>query len=814
MTISLMWLNDYLKLALTPDEISEALTSIGLEVEGMEPWESIRGGLRGVVAGKVLTCERHPDADRLSVTTVNVGHDKIHHIVCGANNIAAGQTVWVALPETELFDKTGKPWTIKVSKIRGQLSEGMICAEDELGLGTNHDGIIVLPDEVAVGTNASEYYEVFTDTLFEIGLTPNRSDATSIIGVAQDLAAFLSIQKDAYHPVLLPSIPQVPKVTSPSPFKVAVKNPVACPRYSGIVLRNIKIGPTPVWIQQRLQAIGIKTINNVVDITNFILHEMGQPLHAFDADQIHGKEIIVETKRSGTPFLALDNQVYQLHEEDLMICDGAGSPMCIGGVYGGLNSGVKDTTTSIFLEAAHFNAGWVRRTSMRHNLRTEAARRFEKGSDPNITTQALARAADLMMQYAGAVVASDVYDIYPNPISPAQVQLNLVTLNEKTGVRFNPLQVEKLLDALRMEYEKKGNDAWIVAVPTNKADVLREVDVIEELLRIYGFINVELPQKMHTSVAIEARDNPHKFRRLLGQFLASNGFLECMNMSLTQPGYYKGIEWTDSRQWVTIHNTSNESLNLLRPEMIIPTLETIRRNVNRKQEDLRLFEFGKSYLQKKELPEEEEHLVIAMTGNQSPASWLNGSPKQVDYFSLKAAVLSLFQRLGIHPDRVEPLSPDQGFEFGVEYYQGEVRIGRMGCVSMSVADRFDIRQPVYLADLHFHALIHLSLHHTVEYEELNRFPAVVRDLAIVIQQNITFEQVQQVVDESGGDWLTQLEVFDIYKNTEHLGEGKMSMALRFTIENKEATLADKDIDQWFGNVQRALVKGVGAEVRK
>jgi len=814
MTISLLWLNDYLQLSLTPEEISEAFTSIGLEVEKMENRESIKGGLRGVVAGKVLTCIKHPDADKLSVTTVDVGHSTPSTIVCGANNIAASQTVWIALPETELYDKTGKPWTIKVAKIRGQQSEGMICAEDELGLGTNHDGIMILPDDVKVGTLASEYYQVSSDTIIEIGLTPNRSDATAILGVAYDLAAYLSVQQDTFFVVNAPVIPEIKSSSTASTFKVTVKDSRACPRYSGVVVSGIKIGPSPTWMQQRLQAIGVKSINNVVDITNFVLHEMGQPLHAFDAEKIKGQEIIVQTKQAGTEFLALDNQVYKLHAEDLMICDGDGAPMCIGGVYGGLNSGVSDSTTSIFLEAAHFNAGSVRRSSMRHNLRTEAAKRFEKGSDPNITMKALARAVDLLSQYAGGQVASLLFDIYPSPISPAQVTLSLATLNEKTGVQFSINRVEKILDALQMKFQKGSDNQWEISVPTNKPDVTRDVDVIEEILRIHGFINVALPQKMHTSVAIEAKDNPHRYRTIIGNFLAANGYLECMNMSLTSPAYYKDIAWTDSKNWVTIHNTSNESLNLMRPEMIIPTLETIRRNVSRKQDNLKLFEFGKSYGQRKDQPFENEHLILAVTGKQNAASWLSPSPRVLDYFSLKEMVLALFQRLGVRYNRIENVSDKEGYAFGLDYFEGDVHLVRMGCVDAGLTTSFDIRQPVFIADFNFGNSINVSARSVVIYDELNRFPAVIRDLAIVIDQKITFDQIREVVTASGGSWLTDLEVFDIYLNADHVGEGKMSMALRFTIENKEATLSDKEIESWFSGVQKALAKQLNAEVRK
>ncbi|HJW30266.1 MAG TPA: phenylalanine--tRNA ligase subunit beta, partial [Saprospiraceae bacterium] len=451
------------------------------------------------------------------------------------------------------------------------------------------------------------------------------------------------------------------------------------------------------WIKERLQAIGVKSINNVVDITNFILHELGQPLHAFDADKVKGREIIVQTKPAGTEFLALDSTVYKLHAEDLMICDGNGDPMCIGGVYGGLNSGVTDMTTSIFLESAHFNAGWVRRTSMRHNLRTEAAKRFEKGSDPNLTLKALARATDLLAQYADGIVASQVFDEYPNPIHPARVNLSLSTIIEKTGVPFTMERIEFILEALGIAYEKDGKGNWTVSIPTNKPDVTRDVDVIEEILRIHGFHNVALPSKMHTSVAIEAKDNPHRYRRLIGQYLADHGFLECMNMSLTQPGYYKHLLWTDPDQWVTIHNTSNESLNLLRPDMIIPTLEMIQRNVNRKQEDLRFFEFGKTYSHQNGNPEEVEHLVISMTGKENAASWLNPTPRSVDYFSIKEMVSSLLRRFGVQYANVSPIENQNGLSFGVEYFEGEVSIVRMGVVDPELASRFDLRQPVYVA---------------------------------------------------------------------------------------------------------------------
>lgn len=814
MTISLLWLNDYLKTDLTPEQLADTLTSLGLEVEKMELRDSVMGGLAGIIAGKVLTCEKHPDADRLSLTTVDVGREKPASIVCGASNIAAGQMVWVALPGTTLYDNTGNPWTIQVSKIRGALSEGMICAEDELGLGENHDGIMILPQAIQVGVKASEYYKVTSDTIYEIGLTPNRSDATSILGVAEDLAAYLSIQGEKTYSVEWPVIPEISSAAVPQTFKVSVLNHEACPRYSGVLISDINIGPSPEWMQKRLQSIGIRTINNIVDITNFVLHEMGQPLHAFDADKISGNEIKVEAKPSGTPFLALDGQTYPLYHEDLIICDANGDPMCIGGVYGGLNSGVTESTKTIFLESAHFNAGWVRRTSMRHNLRTEAARRFEKGSDPAITVKALARAADLIAQFANGRIASEIFDVYPDPIKAAQVTLNFAHLNSITGISFSATDVYKILDALHMEIVEKHDHKVILNVPTNKADVLREIDVIEEILRIYGFSNVPLPGKMNTSVAITARLSPHHMRKLLGQFLSSRGFLEAMNMSLTQPAFYKSVDSFDREEWVTIHNTSNESLNLMRPEMIMPVLETVKRNINRKQSNLRIFESGKAYRQSGSLPGEYEHLILCMTGQINPDHWQSKVSRNIDFFTLKSEVEALLHRSGVQNWHIKNIGQAEEFGYGIEYKSQTTSIGRVGSVSEKWLSQFDIRQSVFIADFNFDNLVSLASESVTVFEELNRFPAVERDLAIVIEDGATFEKINRIAIEAGGAWLTDLQVFDIYSNPDIIGAGKMSVALRFTIENKDATLTDKEIDQWFAKMQHAFVSGLNAEIRK
>jgi len=814
MTLSLLWLKDYLQVPLSPEQISEALTSLGLEVEKMETRASIPGGLAGVVAGKVLTCERHPDADRLSLTTVDTGAGDPRRIVCGAKNVASGQTVWVALPGTEIHLPDGKSFTINVSKIRGQVSEGMICAEDELGLGDGHEGIMVLPDEIPAGTAASDYYEVTIDTIYEIGLTPNRSDATSVIGVAEDLAAYLSVQQQVYFPVQYPeSLPMVPPAR-PMPFAIEVRDETRCPRYAGLVITDLAIGPSPAWMQKRLQAIGVKTINNVVDVTNFVLHEMGQPLHAFDADKIAGQRIIVETKPAGTPFLALDGQAYSLHPEDLMICDGEGTPMCIGGVYGGLHSGVTETTRTIFLESAHFQATSIRRSSMRHNLRTDAARRFEKGSDPSIPLRALARAADLLASCAGGRIASDVFDLYPNPVQPAVVDLRLSSVREKTGVPFDEATIEAMLEALHMTFTRLADGTWQVRIPTNKPDVTREVDVIEEILRVYGFDRIGLPERMSVRVAVEPKFAPHRMRRLIGQFLAARGCLEAMNLSLTQPAWYKQAGIGDPATWVTIFNTSNESLNLLRPDMLLPMLDTLRRNVNRKQDNVRLYEFGRTYKKSGDLPSEAERLVIALTGRPHDEHWMTGDPGPVNVFAIKELVQSLLRRVGIRTWEMTPFEADPSWEYGMEVLAGGLPVGRFGRVRTTLADQFDLRQEVLFADLDFAILLALAERQSLVVEEISRFPAVVRDLAVVVREGVAFGAIRAAVEASGSPWLRQTEVFDVYRHPDHVGPDRKSVAIRLTLENPEAPLSDKDIDGWFGRVQQAVVRELGAEIRK
>lgn len=814
MTLSLRWLQDYLQLPVSPEKLSDILTSLGLEVEKMYAWESVKGGLKGIVAGKVLTCIKHPNADKLSLTTVDTGDGTIKNIVCGASNIEAGQTVWVALPDTTLYTQTGDSFVIKVSKIRGEVSEGMICAEDEIGLGESHDGIMVLPDTISPGTKAAEYYAINEDILYEIGLTPNRADATSVLGVAEDIAAYLGVREETFYPVNWPPLPELKGHSDNSGFVIELEDQKRCPRYSGILLDNIVVGPSPAWIQSRLQSIGVKSINNVVDVTNFVLHEMGQPLHAFDADKIEGNKIIVKTLPEGTAFITLDGNEIKLSSEDLMICDGGEKPMCIGGVYGGLNSGVTANTKRIFLEAAYFDAVSIRRSSFKHNLRTEAAKRFEKGGDPELVIKALMRAADLLASVAGARVASSTFDLYPVKIEPARVKLDLQNVRNRTGVPFTSKEISLLLESLRMEFTQSGDDKWEVIIPTNKPDVTREVDVIEEILRVYGFDRIPAPDTMPATIAIESKFAPHRIRKLIGHHLAALGYVEAMNLSLTQPGYYEKTNFTDPSQWVTIHNTSNESLNLMRPDMVIPTLETVRRNVFRKQEDLRMFEFGKVYFQNDGMPGEKEYLVITLTGKPNNENWISGNPANADYFGVKAVVENLLNRLGITSGESVMIDNDPVFDFGMNLKLGDMAICSLGKIASTLTSSFDLKQDVYTALFPFEILVNLTARNQMIVKEVNKYPSVIRDLALVIEENVAFSKLEEIATSSGGNWLSDIEVFDVYRHDDHVGKNKKSVALRFTLDNTERPLTDKDIEDWFSGIQRSLVKETGGEIRR
>ncbi|MEO1514619.1 MAG: phenylalanine--tRNA ligase subunit beta [Bacteroidota bacterium] len=815
MKISHNWLSTYLDIRHSHDEVSEMLTSIGLEVEGMEEIESVKGGLAGIVVGYVQECQKHPNADKLSLTKVDVGQEEALQIVCGAPNVAQGQKVVVATVGTTLYTEAGEPFKIKKGKIRGEVSAGMICAEDELGLGTDHSGIIVLPEDVPVGTLAKDYFKIETDVVYEIGLTPNRSDATAHIGVARDLAAFLKVNHEYNKPLCLPEVSSFSQDDDALSIEVVVENTEACPRYSGLSLTQVKVGDSPDWLKNRLLSIGIRPINNIVDITNFILHEYGQPLHAFDADKIAGQKVIVKTLKEGTPFVTLDEQERKLHSEDLMICDGNGKGMCIAGVFGGIDSGVTEQTTRLFLESAHFDPIWVRRTSTRHLLRTDAAACFEKGSDPNVTVQALKRAALLIKELAGGHISSEVIDIYPQPVEARQIDLRHRQVKRLIGVDISPEEIKEILTAMDMEIVSEQADGLRVKVPTDKADVTREVDVIEEILRIYGFNKVEMPERI--SNILSSTDGPDKQRLVntVSDLLSANGFHEMMGLSLTESRYYRDVLPIEESELVFINNTSNVHLDVMRADMLFSGLEAIVRNQNRQHPDVRLYEFGKTYRSTEESEEyaEKEHLSLFITGRQQSESWYEQSGKEADYHHLKAFTDNVLQRLGISGFQQTAVHDEQ-WAFGLRYHRGPQPLVTFGKLHPAILKKMEIRKDVYYADFQWDNILKARKKHKLNFQPLVKYPSMRRDLALVIENSIKFEDIVTIARKTGKKLLKDINLFDVYENAEQLGEGKKSYAVSFVFENPERTLKDKEIDKIMKQLIQKYESDLGAVIRR
>lgn len=823
MTTSLNWLKQYIDINLSPAETSDLLTSLGLEVEGMEEIETIKGGLEGIVVGEVKECIKHPDADKLSLTKVDVGGEELLQIVCGAPNVAAGQKVMVATIGTKLYPAEGDPFTIKKGKIRGEVSEGMICAEDELGIGNDHSGIIVLPEDTAIGMAGRDYYKIENDVVYEIGLTPNRSDATCHLGVAKDLAAALKIQHGGSGEVKVPSIDNFKINNHDLPVEVVVENTEACPRYAGVSIKGVTIGESPDWLKNRLLAVGVRPINNIVDITNFILHELGQPLHAFDLDEIAGRKVIVKTLPEGTKFLSLDEQERSLRGEDLMICDGDSKGMCIGGVFGGLNSGVKDATKNIFLESAHFNAKWIRRSSTRHDLRTDAARVFEKGSDPNVCVYALKRAAAMIVELAGGEIASEVVDIYPNPIEPVKIEVAYDYVNRLIGTSISPKEINAILVALGMDIVSENVEGFTVAVPTNKADVIRPADVVEEILRVYGLDNVPVPNQMRSSMIERETPDPNEIRSAVGDLLAANGFHETMALSLSESRYYREILPLDEKELVWVNNTSNVHLDIMRPTMLFSGLEAVLHNQNRQQSDLKLFEFGKTYVRKEgseesgtdvvQLFEEREHLTLFLTGQRWEESWRNTAKQDADYFTLKSFVENVLARLGLtgYQQTVE-----QGglFAFNMNYHRGAKSLVKFGKIAPKICKQLGIKTQVFYADFDWGALVKAAKKNSISMTELNRFPTMRRDLALVIGNTVKFADLATLAGKVGKKLIKDINLFDVYEDEERLGKDKKSYAISFTFENTERTLNDKEVDKVMNELIRTYEEKMGAVIRR
>jgi len=812
MNISLNWLKKYIDLDMDPDKISEILTTIGLEVEGMEEVESIKGGLKGVVVGHVVECGKHPNADKLSLTKVNVGSADLIQVVCGAPNVAAGQKVLVATVGTTLYDKDGAPWKIKKGKIRGEESQGMICAEDELGLGNSHDGIMVLDEDAEVGSEAAQLFNLENDIVFDIGLTPNRSDATSHLGVARDLAAYLSVNEGGSGLVNIPDLSTFKVDNNTNPFKVEIEDVNLCPRYTGISISGVTIKESPDWIKNHLRSVGIRPISNIVDITNFILLEYGQPLHAFDADRVKENTIIVKTLPTDTVFKSLDEQERKLSDQDLMICDGKSNGMCIAGVFGGLDSGVTDSTQNIFLESAHFNAGNIRRTSTRHLLRTDAAKCFEKGSDPNITEEALKRAAILIQELAGGMITSEIVDVYPEKIEPVEIHLRYDNVNRIIGNDISVEEIHQILRAMNMEIKPLDDKSIKVSVPTDKADVLREIDLIEEVLRIYGFNKITTPSKVLSTLSFTQHPDKNAIKRRINAYLTSIGFNEMMNLSLIESRHYAKALPMEEENFIFINNTSNIHLDIMRPEMLLSGLQSVAYNLNRQQNDIKVFEIGKSYSKVGEEMIEKEKLTLYISGNSSSETWKNKDQSKSDFFDLKSVVNSVLDLINVQGYQ-QSASEDARLSSGFKYHRGPNVIVDFGKVNKTILKGMDIKQEVYFAEFDIQVLIN-GIASSTKIKPISKFPSSRRDLALVVNKNVKFEDIVKIARKVDKKILKDIGLFDVYEDEKRLGEGKKSYAVSFTFENMERTLNDKELEKVMQKLENQFSTQLEASIRR
>ncbi len=820
MNISYNWLKRYLATDLSPEKIAEVLTDIGLEVEGFEKIETVKGGLAGVVVGEVLTCEDHPDSDHLHVTKVDVGTGEPLGIVCGAANCRAGLKVLCATVGAVLYPNGGdEEFKIKRSKIRGVESLGMLCAEDELGIGTSHEGIMELPADAPVGMSAKEYLHIEDDYLIEIGLTPNRVDAASHIGVARDLAAWLRSRGEAVE-VQWPDVSAFAVDNHDLEVKIRVENAEACPRYTGVTVTGCKIGPSPEWMQNCLRAAGINPKNNLVDITNFVLFELGQPLHAFDADKIEGHEVVVRTCAEGTPFVTLDGVERKLTDRDLMICS-AERPMCIAGVFGGLDSGISDTTTNVFIESAYFNPVWVRKTAKRFGLNTDSSFRFERGVDPNLQVYAAKRAALLMKELAGGTISSDITDICPQPAADFVFDFSVSRARMLIGKEIPEETIRTILAALEVKILSEQGDVLKVAVPPYRVDVQREADLVEEILRIYGYNNVEIPARVRSTLSYAPRPDRSKLMNLAADFLTANGFTEIMSNSLTKASYYDDLTACPADRCVRILNPLSADLNVLRQTLLFNMMEAVALNINHKNGDLMLYEFGNCYFYDAAKRTEENHLAayseeyrlaMAVTGTTEPQSW-NTKPEKASFFTLRAVAEKLLRRFGldIYALKTEPLQSDL-FGEGLSVELNGKPLLQIGTVSPKIRRRTDVKQEVYYLEMNFEALCKSTKKLKITAEELSKYPEVKRDLALLVDRQTTFAQLREVAFSTERKLLKRVSLFDVYEG-DKLPEGKKSYALSFVLEDKSRTLDDKTIERVMANLTRQFEQRCGATVR-
>lgn len=809
MTISYNWLSEYLPVKMEPEKLSKILTSIGLEVESLEKYEEVKGGMSGLIIGEVVETAKHPDADKLTLTKVSIGSGEPMQIVCGAPNVAVGQKVVVATIGTTIYPTKGEPITMKKAKIRGEESYGMICAEDEIGLSDNHAGIMVLDEFAVPGIEAADYFKPYTDWIYEIGLTPNRMDAMSHLGVARDVCAWLT-HHDRKEAKIKSPFSNGYKTDIPSlGFEVIIENTEACQRYAGACIKGVNIKPSPKWVQEKLKAIGVRPINNIVDITNYILHETGQPLHAFDADEIKGKKIIVKNLPEASPFITLDEKERKLNAEDLMICNGNSEAMCIGGVFGGLHSGVSGSTKTIFLESAWFNPVTIRKTSFRHGLRTDAATRFEKGVDISNAVNVLKRAIMLIKEIAGGEIAGEVIDIYPNPKPKTEVAIKNHYLKKLSGKNYHADTVKKILQGLGFEILKEGIDELRVNVPYSKPDISLPADLVEEIMRIDGYDNVEIPTSITISPSVETMHHAVMYKEKTANFLVGAGFNEIFTNSITNSAYFSEEVLQTT---VKMLNNLSVELNVMRPSMLETGLESIAYNLNRKNNDLKFFEFGKTYSTSAPAKyDEKEHLCLYITGMKTAENWKKENSK-TDFFYLKGVAGSILQVMGINLNELTAATHHE-LDKCLQAKMNDDVLAEIGLVKNKILQQFDIKQPVYYADFNWEALLNASSKLKLAFTEIPKLPAVNRDLSIVVDKGLAYEQVEKAALGIKINKLKKVNLFDVFES-EKLGAGKKSLAISFTFRDNEKTLTDKEIDGMMNKIMTAFEKEFNAEIRK
>lgn len=809
MTISYNWLSEYLPVTIDPERLSKILTSIGLEVESLEKYEEVKGGMEGLVIGEVLSCEKHPNADKLSLTTVSIGNEQVLQIVCGAPNVAAGQKVVVAPVGATIHPFSGEPLTMKIAKIRGVESYGMICAKDEVGLGEDHSGIMVLPNDTSVGIKAADYFQLYNDWIFEIGLTPNRMDAMSHLGVARDVCAYISHHDKTDLKVKLPYNTHFKTNTTEKSIEVVIENQQACQRYAGICISGVTVKESPQWLQQKLKAIGQRPINNIVDITNFILHETGQPLHAFDAAAITTGRIVVKNLASDTPFITLDKKERKLHADDLIICNGDQEPLCIAGVFGGLESGVQDHTTQIFLESAWFNPIDIRKTSFRHGLRTDAATRFEKNIDISNTVQVLKRAAELICELAGGTISSDIIDQYPAPKEKTQVTLKFHFLKKLSGKNYHADAVKRILSHLGFDLMREGIDDLLLEVPFSKPDISMQADVVEEIMRIDGLDNIEIPSAITISPSTEQFGYKHIWKEKIANYLAGQGFNEIFTNSITNAAYFEEADLVNA---VKLLNNLSAEHNIMRPSMLETGLESVAYNLNRRNQQIRFFEFGKTYRTNGPgVYFEKDLLCLYITGLTTEDSW-KGKATVSDLFYLKGIAQSLMQLSGLNGAQwkdatISKLAP------ALEIHHSKKTVATIGMVDTAELKRFDIKQPVYYAEFNWETLLQLIQQKNLRAQEIPKQLPVSRDLAMIVPSALAYGELENAVKKLRLEKLTEVRLFDIFES-EKLGKDKKSLAVNFTFLDTEKTLTDKEIDGMMQKLMQTLEKEIQAEIRK